>query len=173
MARVYLSIGSNIDQRRHILACLDALADHFGDLALSSVYESEAIGFEGDNFYNLVAGIDTDMGVAELSALLHRIEDDNGRRRDGPRFSSRTLDIDILTCGDLCGDIGGVRLPREEILDNAFVLSPLAEIAGEELHPGVKKTYRELWAAYDSATQKLWSIDFDWRGQTISRAAHP
>ena len=171
MARAYLSIGSNIDQRHHIAACLDALAEHFGPLLLSSVYESEAIGFEGDNFYNLVVGIDTDMAVAELSDLLHRIEDNNGRRRDGPRFSSRTLDIDILTCGNLCGDIEGVRLPREEILHNAFVLLPLAEIAGQELHPGVKKSYRDLWAAYDTTAQKLWPINFEWRGQVLSRAS--
>ncbi len=170
MARVYLSIGSNIDQRRHILACLDALAEHFGDLILSPVYESEAIGFGGDNFYNLVAGIDTDMPVASLSSLLHRIENDNGRRRDGPRFSSRTLDIDILTYNHRVGDIDGVRLPREEILENAFVLLPLADIAGDETHPEVNRTYRELWQGYDSSAQKLWPIDFEWRGNMISRA---
>ncbi|HEY8385782.1 MAG TPA: 2-amino-4-hydroxy-6-hydroxymethyldihydropteridine diphosphokinase [Porticoccaceae bacterium] len=169
MTRAYLSIGSNIDQRRNITACLDALAEHFGELLLSSVYESEAIGFQGDNFYNLVAGIDTDMGVAALSTLLHRIEDANGRRRDGPRFSSRTLDIDILTYGECCGEIDGVRLPRQEILDNAFVLAPLAEIAGNEVHPGVRKAYRDLWAAYDSTAQKLWPIDFEWQGRVISR----
>lgn len=171
MAKVYLSIGSNIDQRRNIVASLDALADHFGELTLSSVYESEAIGFGGDNFYNLVAGIDTEMGVAALSALLHRIEDDNGRCRDGPRFSSRTLDIDILTYSELCGDIDGVHLPREEILENAFVLLPLAEIAGADCHPLQGRSYCDLWAAYDSTAQRLWPIDFEWRGQVISRAA--
>ncbi|HLS98878.1 MAG: 2-amino-4-hydroxy-6-hydroxymethyldihydropteridine diphosphokinase [Porticoccaceae bacterium] len=173
MARVYLSIGSNIDQRRHILACLDALAAHFGELILSSVYESEAVGFGGDNFYNLVAGVDTELPVAALAPLLRRIENDNGRRRDGPRFSSRTLDIDILTWDDLAGEVDGVVLPREEVLDNAFVLWPLAEIAAGERHPVVGKTYGELWTAYDKAGQRLWPIDFSWRGRVISVAAPP
>ncbi|MFA5493636.1 MAG: 2-amino-4-hydroxy-6-hydroxymethyldihydropteridine diphosphokinase [Porticoccaceae bacterium] len=170
MARVYVSIGSNIDQQRHIAVCLDALAEHFGDLTLSSVYESEAVGFTGDNFYNLAAGFDCTLGVAALSTLLHRIEDDNGRRRDGPRFSARTLDIDILTYDAIAGEIDGILLPRDEILDNAFVLWPLAEIAADERHPVEGKSYGELWRRYDKNGQKLWPIDFTWRGRVISSA---
>ena len=96
MARVYLSIGSNIDRQQHITACLDALAAAFGELTLSSVYESEAVGFAGDNFFNLVAGVDTDLGVGELAAQLRRIEFDNGRRRQG---SSSSGPIPKARCG--------------------------------------------------------------------------
>ncbi len=167
MARVYLSLGSNVDRERHITAALDALAAEFGGLTVSSVYESEAVGFDGENFLNLVVGIDTVRPVAELSALLKQMEADNGRRRDTARFSARTLDLDILTYDDLTGTFEGVELPRGEILRNAFVLLPLAEIAPDRCHPIEGRPYRELWQAYDR-DQRLWPVPFHWRGQAIS-----
>ncbi|MDI3322834.1 2-amino-4-hydroxy-6-hydroxymethyldihydropteridine diphosphokinase [Pontibacterium granulatum] len=169
MAQVYVSIGSNQDRTRYIRASLDALVERFGLLQLSSVYESEAVGFDGDNFYNLVAGFSTDLPVGELSRLLKRIEDDNGRCRKGPKFSGRTLDIDILTYDELIGDHDGVQLPRDEILKNAFVLLPLAEVAPEVKHPEVGQSYQALWDGYEGG-QKLWTVGFEWRGQTISSA---
>lgn len=169
MAQVYVSIGSNQDRTRYIRAALDALTARFGELQLSSVYESEAVGFDGDNFYNLVAGFNTDLPVGELSCLLKSIEDDNGRCRKGPKFSGRTLDIDILTYNDLIGDHDSVQLPRDEILKNAFVLLPLAEIAPEVLHPEVGQTYQALWQGY-TGDQKLWPVNFEWLGETISSA---
>lgn len=170
MALVYVSIGSNIDQERNILASLDALTAAFGKLILSAVYESEAVGFDGDNFYNLVAGFETAMSVGELSHFLRQIESDNGRRRDGPRFSARTLDIDILTYDQQAGVIDGIELPRDEILENAFVLLPLAEVAPETLHPTSGQTYAQLWKAFASNKQRLWAIDFRWHDQTISKS---
>jgi 2-amino-4-hydroxy-6-hydroxymethyldihydropteridine diphosphokinase len=169
MHRVYLSLGSNIEREHYIRAALDALTEQFGHLLISSVYESEAVGFKGDNFFNLVVGIETGLDVAQLSACLKRIEDDHGRDRSGPRFSGRTLDIDILTYDELTEPVAGVQLPRDEILNNAFVLLPLAEIAPQEQHPALKRPYAELWQAYDRV-QKLWPIDFSWRGRMISRA---
>lgn len=170
MHRVYLSLGSNIEREYYIRAALDALQSQFGDLQISSVYESEAVGFKGDNFYNLVVGVETELDVAALSACLKRIEDDHGRERTGPRFSGRTLDIDILTYDEVSEPVAGVQLPRDEILNNAFVLLPLAEIAPQQQHPVLKRSYAELWQAYDRA-QKLWPIDFSWHGRVISRAA--
>ncbi|GMG85740.1 2-amino-4-hydroxy-6-hydroxymethyldihydropteridine diphosphokinase [Biformimicrobium ophioploci] len=162
MAQVYLSLGSNIEREQHICAALDALAQAFGALQVSSVYESEAVGFEGENFYNLVVGIHTGLSVTELSAVLKQIEDDNGRCRNGPKFSARTLDIDILTYDDLVGEHGGVQLPRDEITRNAFVLWPLAEIAPDARHPQTGERYASLWDAYDKSKQKLWAVEFSW-----------
>ena len=167
MTRVYLSIGSNEDRDHHIRAALDGLTRLFGDLVISSVYESEAIGFDGEPFYNLVVGIETALPVGELSRVLKALEDANGRRRDMPRFSARTLDLDILTFGDAVGEREGVSLPRGEILKNAFVLRPLAEIAGDERHPQTGERYADHWARYDRA-QRLWVVPFDWQGQAIS-----
>ena len=130
MARVYVSVGTNIQRRRNVTAALDALSVAYGDLRVSAVFESDAVGFEGDPFYNLVAGLETSRSVGALATELRRIEDDSGRRRDAPKFSGRTLDLDLLTYGDSVGVIDGVALPREEILEQAFVLRPLAESAG-------------------------------------------
>ncbi|WGL15825.1 2-amino-4-hydroxy-6-hydroxymethyldihydropteridine diphosphokinase [Microbulbifer bruguierae] len=162
MATVYLSLGSNIDREKNLGAGLDALVKAFGDLRMSQVYESEAVGFDGDNFYNLVAAIETDLPVGELALRLRQIEDENGRVRSGPKFSARTLDIDILTYDDLTGEVDGVKLPRGEILKNAFVLLPLSELAPDDVHPSAGKSYLQLWEEYDRDSQKLWAVAFDW-----------
>ena len=93
--------------------------------------------------------------MGELQSALRDIEFRHGRAANATRFSARTLDIDILTLGDLSGLIDGVRLPRPEITENAFVLRPLAELAGDVLHPELKISYAELWAGYDQASQPL------------------
>ena len=172
MACIYLSLGSNIERYRHITAALDALADTFGELTISSVYESEAVGFEGDSFYNLVVGIETSESVGQVSKVLKAIEDANGRNRTAARFSSRSLDIDILTVDHLTGRVDGIALPRDEVLKNAFVLLPLAEIAADTPHPLTGLSYAEHWQAFDKTKQKLWPVAFLWRGRDITTAAH-
>lgn len=169
MAQVLLSLGSNIDRYRHLSAALDALQKLFGELLISPVYESEAVGFDGDHFLNLVVAVRTDLAVGELSAALKAIEDCNGRQRSGPKFSARTLDIDILTYDDAVGCIDGVDLPRDEITRNAFVLKPMADIVPEEVHPLEKCSYRIMWQAYDEP-QKLWPVNFNWQDKLISQA---
>ncbi len=159
MATVYVSIGSNIDKEKNIKNCLQELAINFSDLLLSPIYESESVGFEGDNFFNLVACFTTDLTVGELNQSLKVIEDNHGRERSGPKFSGRTLDIDILTYDNLVGDIDGVQLPRDEITKNAFVLLPMADIAGNELHPELQVSYSRLWFFYDKEKQKLWQVE--------------
>lgn len=166
---VYISIGSNVDREYCVRVALDALTDWFGELQISPVYESEAVGFDGPPFLNLVVGVQTELSVGELSQRFKQLEVDNGRRPDAPRFSARTLDLDILTYGEAVGQMDGVNLPRGEILRNAFVLRPLADIVPDVKHPVCRKTYGALWQAY-RADQKLWPVNFNWQGQTISRA---
>ncbi|MCP5128960.1 MAG: 2-amino-4-hydroxy-6-hydroxymethyldihydropteridine diphosphokinase [Pseudomonadales bacterium] len=170
MSPVFLGIGSNIERERYIVAGLDALANLFGELALSSVYDSQAIGFSGQPFLNLVVGIATELSPGELSRRLRHIEMEHGRPANATRYSPRHLDIDILTHGQLTGKVEGVELPRAEILENAFVLWPLAELAPEEVHPLAGKSYGALWQAYDRGSQSISKVDFQWRGRWISRA---
>lgn len=164
---VALSLGSNIDRYRHIGGALDALAEAFGELICSPVYESEAVGFAGSAFLNSVVLVRTTLPLAEIVPLLKRIEDDNGRNRSGPKFSPRTLDIDVLTYGDAVGELDGIELPRAETAQNAFVLKPLADIRPDTLMPGSDKSYAELWAAYPKDRQKLWPVAFQWRDQAL------
>lgn len=171
MALVVVSIGSNIDRERHIRACLDALQDSFDTLRLSRIFESEPVGFsDGRNFYNLIAAFESEASVGDLQAWCKRLEFANGRHKNSPKFSPRTLDIDLLTVGNLTGQIDGVELPRDEIVQHAFVLKPLAELLPGHRHPANGQRYADLWARFDPGAQRLWPVDFIWREQMISRA---
>jgi len=160
MARVYVSIGSNIGREQNIRAGVAGLQQRFGELILSSVYESEAVGFDGDSFYNLVAGFDTMLSPQQVAAELRAIEEEHGRVRNGPRFSSRTLDIDLLLYDDLILHEGKLEIPRDEITKNAFVLWPLAEIAPQLRHPQLGVSYDALWEDFDKPSQPLWPVAF-------------
>ncbi|GGY00119.1 2-amino-4-hydroxy-6-hydroxymethyldihydropteridine diphosphokinase [Litchfieldella qijiaojingensis] len=172
MTRVAVSIGSNIDRDHHVRVCLDALQASFGELWVSRVFESVPVGFEdGRNFYNLVAVFDSQLSVGDLQAWGKRLEYANGRRPDSPKFSPRTLDIDLLTVGELTGIHDGVQLPRDEITRHAFVLQPLAELLPDTPHPLCGIPYADLWATFPRDSQALWPVDFVWQGRVISRAA--
>lgn len=146
--RAYISIGSNIEPAKHVRLAVNALREVFGALDISPVYESEAVGFEGKNFYNLVVAISTQMSVGEVNRCLHDIEDRYGRKRSGPRFSSRSIDLDLLLYDDLAGEYDGVILPREEVPHHAHVLCPLADLIPGKKHPILNKTYQQLWQEF-------------------------
>lgn len=146
--RIYISIGSNIEPAQNVRLAVQALRDIFGVLELSPVYESEAVGFAGDNFYNLVVAATTAMSVGEVNQALHDIEDRYGRVRNGPRFSSRSIDLDLLLYDDLCGEVDGVILPRAEVPHHAHVLCPLADLIPDAIHPRLKQSYQQLWQEF-------------------------
>lgn len=159
MARIYISLGSNIDREWHVRAAVRELQAVFGALELSRVFESEAVGFQGDAFLNMVIAADTELQVADVIAVFKQIEDNYGRVRDGVKYCGRNLDLDLLLYEDLvCQQ--PVELPRAEILQNAFVLWPLAELAPEGRHPVKGQTFAELWQQYPQTQQRLWPIDF-------------
>ncbi len=149
MKRVYVSIGTNIDREHNVRAAVAALRRHYGPLRISPVYETAAVGFAGDAFYNLVVGLDTEEPPEALRDRFQAIESEQGRRRGGERFASRTLDIDLLTWGDRVMEAPGMSLPRGEIRKHAFVLRPLADIAPDATHPVTGLTYGELWARFE------------------------
>lgn len=158
MADIFLGLGSNVEREKNIAFALQRLGELFGEVMCSPIYESESVGFAGRNFFNLVVKITSDKAVGDLSKMFRLIEDEAGRDRSKPKFSPRTLDIDILLVDDLAGDFDGIKLPRDEILKNAFVLLPLSEIAPELIHPEAGKSYASLWMDFDKQKQKLWKV---------------
>lgn len=152
MTRAWLSLGSNIEPERHLRAAAAALRARFGEVHFSPVYRTPAVGFDGPDFLNCAAEIDSDLGPVELDAWLHALEDAHGRRRDGPRFSSRTLDIDLLLHGmAVLEGPGHLKLPRPELDSQAFVLRPMADLAPHLVHPTRRQSMAALLAGCPGA----------------------
>ncbi len=158
----FISIGSNIDKEIHIPSSLNALKKQFGSIVLSSLYETEAVGFEGDNFYNLIVQFDSSLDAKMVAKILRQIELDHGRTRDSRKYAARTLDLDLVLYGELIISDGRLQIPRDEIERYAFVLEPLAEIAPDLLHPVSHISYAQLWNEYDKSNlnQKKVAITF-------------
>ena len=140
--KVYVGIGSNINQKLHINKCIRALESKFIDIELSPTYESSSMGFDGPNFYNLVASFTTDLEIDILKETLKNIEMDNGRSFGEVKFSSRTLDIDILYYDDLINE--NMNIPRCEIIKFDFVLRPLYDLSPAHIHPVTRKTHHKM-----------------------------
>ncbi|WP_150047240.1 MULTISPECIES: 2-amino-4-hydroxy-6-hydroxymethyldihydropteridine diphosphokinase [Methylomonas] len=161
MPQGYISVGSNIDKEIHVPSSLRALQSLFGRLTLSSVYESEPVGFIGDSFFNLIVGFQSELTAKEVAKLLKQIELEHGRSQESQKFSARTLDLDLILYGDQVIRDGRLQIPRDEIERYAFVLEPLAEVAPEGIHPTNGKSYLELWQAFDKSQVNQHKIDFD------------
>ncbi len=171
MTRVYIGIGSNIDREHNVVAALDRLAQVFGELTVSPVYESEAMGFDGAAFFNLVVGIDTALSLHEVRLQLRAIEREHGNAGNLPKFSARSLDLDLLIYGDFCGVVNGAKLPRADIAEYAYALWPLADIAADELHPQLRISYGALKQQF-AKNQRLWPVALYWKGRDISALKH-
>jgi 2-amino-4-hydroxy-6-hydroxymethyldihydropteridine diphosphokinase len=155
MARVYLSLGSNLEPQRYLPAAIASLRAHFGAITVSPAYRSRSVGFDGADFVNLAVGLDTDLSPEALNDWLHALEDGHGRRRDVPRYSDRTLDIDIVFYDALVLDgQGHLQIPRKE-LQHAFVLRPIADIAPAFRHPLSGLSMADLWAAFPAEHEPL------------------
>ena len=145
MARVYVSLGSNVDRENRLRQAMIMLRECFGEVEMSPVYDSVAVGFVGSNFLNLVVGFDTELRVEAVATAFHNIENQLGRDRSLPKFASRSIDLDILIYDDLILNAPGIHVPRPEILVNAYVLKPLQDIAPHRLHPQTGQSYSVHW----------------------------
>ena len=146
MVDVYIGAGSNIGPVENLRLGVAVLAEAFGPARLSSVYRGKAVGFEGDDFLNLVLTFPTEASVERLLKVIEAAHERAGRRRQPDGMGSRTLDLDLLLYGSRIDPEG--RLPREDVLRYSFVLQPLAELAPELVHPGTGKTMAEHWASF-------------------------
>ncbi|MDD1781683.1 2-amino-4-hydroxy-6-hydroxymethyldihydropteridine diphosphokinase [Enterovibrio sp. ZSDZ35] len=156
MTQVLVSVGSNIEREHHIREGIAALKELDQNCRISRIFEAEPVGFEGPNFYNLVVELHTDLSLKGIMDALRQIESRWGRERDAIKFRDRTLDIDLLTYGEL-SQSEGPTLPRKDVYKFAFTLWPLAELCPEQCIPGDTQTYKQAWEAF-SEEQPLWPV---------------
>lgn len=159
--RVFVSIGSNIGREGNIRGAIRGLRACYGPLTLSKVYESETVGFSGEPFFNLVAAFETGDPPETVRRRLREIESAHGRTRGLSRFSPRSLDLDLLLYGEMIKHEAEINVPRSEIVEYAFVLRPLAEIAPDMHHPESDKTYEQLWREFGDRSQALHPVKID------------
>jgi len=157
----YVAAGSNVEPRANLRRLLGALRAHFPGLRRSRAWLNAAVGFEGDDFVNLVVGFDTEQPVRAVIDRLHEAEALCGRPREAPRWAPRTMDLDILLYGDLVRDEPGLRLPRPDLVRRAYMLGPMAELAPELRHPTLGLTMRELWEGFDRSAHPMQEIELD------------
>lgn len=146
---VLLSLGSNINPLYFIQFAVDAInqLDGMHSMQVSRWYEAPAVGFDGPPFVNCSVIGEWRGSLDELKSALRDIEDQAARDRSQPRFSNRTLDVDVVLFGDLVSGEGS-GLPRDELLVEAFVLRPSAELAPQWQHPTTAQTLAEHWAQW-------------------------
>ena len=159
MPLCFISIGSNINREHNISSALEVLQGQFGQLTYSSVYESAAAGFSGDAFLNLVISFYSEHDPVLIALQLKGIEADHQRIRTKEKFSSRTLDLDLLLYDQQVINTETLTIPHKDILDYAFVLEPLAEIAPERHHPVKDVCYQKLWQEFDKSTANQQKIE--------------
>ena len=142
---VYVAAGSNVAPIDNLRRALDVLDRHFAPLTVSRAYANAAVGFEGDDFINLVVGFRTGLTVHQVIERLHEAEAACGRERLAPKWAPRSMDLDILLFGDTVCSEPGLTLPRPDLLKRPYMLGPAAEIAPETVHPTERRTLGALW----------------------------
>jgi len=159
----YLCLGSNINPEENIRFAMQRLQRDFSFIKTSNLYKTSAIGFDGDDFLNLAVSIKTSFRLGELLRYTDALEQEAGRVRVcRGHFDSRTLDVDVVMFGDLTGEHKGRQWPSEDIQDNAHVLLPMSEIAGNRTHPSLGVNFNQLWKEFDNTEQCLKQVKQTW-----------
>lgn len=148
----FVSVGSNVEKEKNIVAGLNSVFEIFGELQISPIYETAAMGFLGDNFYNLVVSFESNLSALGVFKILRELEFKHGRLPNSQKFSPRTLDLDLLLYGNEIIETQTLKLPRSDIEKYLFVLQPLADIAPTLKHPILQKTYAEMLVSFSDAT---------------------
>jgi len=158
--KVYFSIGSNIEPELHIKETIKQFKADFFEAQISNIYRNPAIGFDGEDFLNLVICIETEKSLSVMLKYANQLELAAGRERvSRGRFDSRTLDVDLIMFGDLSGTHHGRLWPDEDI-DQTHVLRSLVDIAGDQFHPIKNESYSDVWREVDKRDVKLTKVDF-------------
>ena len=123
--KYFLSLGSNIEPKKNLDLAIGALGKILDEMNCSAIYQTKAEGFEGEDFLNLVISGNSSLSFKSLNKKLKSIEDITGRDREAPKFSARTLDIDIVL---QLNDEEEILFGSDEIAKYSFVSEPLKEL---------------------------------------------
>lgn len=157
MATVYVGLGSNIEPEQNLKLGIAELRRRYGEVDVSAVYRSAAVGFKGEDFLNLVGRFESESEPAEICQAIAAIHKLVGRDRKDGKWESRPLDIDLLLYNDRVME--DPRVPREDVLEYGFVLRPLAELAPDLTHPVTGRTMLEHWQEFDASRHPLEAVD--------------
>jgi 2-amino-4-hydroxy-6-hydroxymethyldihydropteridine diphosphokinase len=158
MADVYVAAGSNVQPELYLKRALQLLEQEFGPIRISPIYRNRAVGFEGDDFLNLVVTFTTDLDVREVRTRLQLIEARCDRPRESPKWAARTMDLDILLYDAVISDEPGLVLPRPDLIRRAYMLKPMVDLAPDLKHPVLGKTMTEIWESSDLAAHTLVAV---------------
>ena len=160
VVKIYLGLGSNIEPVKNITAGIKSLVTLFSCLEQSPTYLAPPFGFVGDDFHNLEVSAETDLSIEQVVQALRQIEFDHGRPEEAVKFSSRSLDIDLLLYGDYVGKVDGYKIPRSDIDKFDFVLRPLQDLAGDDVHPINGERFADLWSQMNTKIKRpLYLVD--------------
>jgi 2-amino-4-hydroxy-6-hydroxymethyldihydropteridine diphosphokinase len=155
MPRVFVAAGSNIEPEKNLALAVREMTTAFPDISFSPWYRNGAVGFEGDDFINFVAGFSTELPVHDVVKRLRVIEELCGRPREAAKWAPRSMDLDILLYGDLVCEEPGLKLPRPDLVKRPFMLRPMADLAPALTHPTLHVTIGELWQQFDQAAHPM------------------
>jgi 2-amino-4-hydroxy-6-hydroxymethyldihydropteridine diphosphokinase len=161
MPEIFVAAGSNIQPRARLRQAIALMREAWPDLRVSGAYLNKTVGFEGDDFINLVTGFQSDEPLSAVLEKLHAIETACGRPRHAPKWASRSMDLDVLLYGDAVGEFPGAVVPRPDLAKRPYMLRPLAEIAADTVHPATGRTLGDMWARFDSAGHQMVPVELE------------
>ena len=161
MPEVFVAAGSNIEPLRHLKAALADLERSYAPLTISPAYRNKAVGFEGDDFVNLVVGFSTNDSLERVRVRLQEIETDCGRPHDAPKWAPRSMDLDILLYGNEIRNEPGLVVPRPDLVKRPYMLKPMSDIAPNVMHPMALRTMRELWDAFEGKDHAMTMVNIE------------
>jgi 2-amino-4-hydroxy-6-hydroxymethyldihydropteridine diphosphokinase len=165
MAEACVAAGSNVRPRESLRNALRLLERDFPGLRASRAFANAAVGFEGDDFINLVVAFPAPMPTGALLERLKAVEIECGREPGAPKWGPRTLDLDLLLHGSRIGRVAGKTLPHPDLLTRAWVLGPLAELAPDLVHPVAGETMEALWRRFDQRSHALRPVSLEDAGE--------
>jgi 2-amino-4-hydroxy-6-hydroxymethyldihydropteridine diphosphokinase len=160
MPEAFIAVGSNVEPLKNLTLALAELKRSEGPLRISPAYRNKAVGFDGDDFINLVVAFDTNDDVVRVRERLQKIEAVCGRPPNAPKWAARSMDLDILLFGNEIRSEPGLVLPRPDLVRRPYMLKPTADIAPDLVHPTLHRTMRELWNEFEGKEHEMTVVSF-------------